>query len=627
MEVLARQRTALRICWCAGRAADGAPRAAARHRRRAATAVTEAFVRTTSTTSCCSPGAVFCLWRAVAIREERLPWLVMGFAIVSWTAADIYWTAVYADDPNAALPEHRRRALAGLLSGQLVDARAARALAHARRRRACGSTALIGARRVAALAAALAFGPVVHDGSAGDLERRGPDQPRLPARRPAAAGLIVAIFGLSGWRPGPRLALARRSGSPSTRSATASTSSRPPTAPTRTAASSTRSGRLVAAGRAGRLAADASAPAPRGPEPARGDRPVVCGAGRRRAARLRPLLPAERAHRRRSPPSRCCSCWCARRSLFAENQRMLAQSRRGGAHRPAHRPGQPPQPDGRPRGRAAAGDAPSEPRALVLFDLDGFKEYNDAFGHPAGDGLLARLGERLADAVARPRAAPTGSAATSSASLLRPGAGRRRRAGRRLRWRRCAEHGEGFDVDRLARRRARRPRRPTTPPRRSSSPTGACTPRRASGRASAGARRATSCCAACPSASPTCTTTCAASPTWPSPSAASSGMHGEELDDVARAAELHDVGKIAIPDAILEQARPARRDRVGASCAATRSSASASCCAAPALRRVAQASCARATSAGTAAATRTGWPARRSRSARASSPSATPSTR
>jgi two-component system cell cycle response regulator len=32
----------------------------------------------------------------------------------------------------------------------------------------------------------------------------------------------------------------------------------------------------------------------------------------------------------------------------------------------------------------------------VLFDLDGFKQYNDTFGHPAGDSLLARLGERLA---------------------------------------------------------------------------------------------------------------------------------------------------------------------------------------------------------------------------------------
>jgi diguanylate cyclase (GGDEF)-like protein len=39
------------------------------------------------------------------------------------------------------------------------------------------------------------------------------------------------------------------------------------------------------------------------------------------------------------------------------------------------------------------------PRALILFDLDGFKHYNDSFGHPAGDALLARLGRSLAVAV------------------------------------------------------------------------------------------------------------------------------------------------------------------------------------------------------------------------------------
>jgi diguanylate cyclase (GGDEF)-like protein len=36
---------------------------------------------------------------------------------------------------------------------------------------------------------------------------------------------------------------------------------------------------------------------------------------------------------------------------------------------------------------------------LALFDLDGFKKYNDTFGHPAGDALLKRLGGRLADSV------------------------------------------------------------------------------------------------------------------------------------------------------------------------------------------------------------------------------------
>jgi two-component system cell cycle response regulator len=40
-----------------------------------------------------------------------------------------------------------------------------------------------------------------------------------------------------------------------------------------------------------------------------------------------------------------------------------------------------------------------EPRMLVLFDLNGFKTYNDTFGHPAGDALLARLAGKLAAAV------------------------------------------------------------------------------------------------------------------------------------------------------------------------------------------------------------------------------------
>jgi diguanylate cyclase (GGDEF)-like protein len=42
---------------------------------------------------------------------------------------------------------------------------------------------------------------------------------------------------------------------------------------------------------------------------------------------------------------------------------------------------------------------------LAMFDLNGFKQYNDTFGHGAGDALLARLGKRLAVAVE-----PSGSA-------------------------------------------------------------------------------------------------------------------------------------------------------------------------------------------------------------------------
>jgi two-component system cell cycle response regulator len=43
---------------------------------------------------------------------------------------------------------------------------------------------------------------------------------------------------------------------------------------------------------------------------------------------------------------------------------------------------------------------PRHPITLAFFDLNGFKRYNDTFGHAAGDSLLARLGAGLHRAVA-----------------------------------------------------------------------------------------------------------------------------------------------------------------------------------------------------------------------------------
>jgi diguanylate cyclase (GGDEF)-like protein len=44
-------------------------------------------------------------------------------------------------------------------------------------------------------------------------------------------------------------------------------------------------------------------------------------------------------------------------------------------------------------------EASPPPHLLLMFDLDGFKAYNDSFGHPAGDAVLRRLGQRLRAAV------------------------------------------------------------------------------------------------------------------------------------------------------------------------------------------------------------------------------------
>jgi diguanylate cyclase (GGDEF)-like protein len=42
----------------------------------------------------------------------------------------------------------------------------------------------------------------------------------------------------------------------------------------------------------------------------------------------------------------------------------------------------------------------ANPLLLMLFDLNGFKGYNDTFGHPAGDALLVRLATALEQAMA-----------------------------------------------------------------------------------------------------------------------------------------------------------------------------------------------------------------------------------
>ena len=46
-----------------------------------------------------------------------------------------------------------------------------------------------------------------------------------------------------------------------------------------------------------------------------------------------------------------------------------------------------------------SGASHASPLVLIAFDLDGFKAYNDTFGHLAGDAVLTRLGAKLARAV------------------------------------------------------------------------------------------------------------------------------------------------------------------------------------------------------------------------------------
>jgi diguanylate cyclase (GGDEF)-like protein len=80
---------------------------------------------------------------------------------------------------------------------------------------------------------------------------------------------------------------------------------------------------------------------------------------------------------------------------------------------------------------------------LTLYDLDGFKHYNDTFGHPAGDALLARLGHRLKAAAGGGRAYRMGG---DEFCLLAPvpDGGEKRLAERGNAA--LSESGQGFDV-------------------------------------------------------------------------------------------------------------------------------------------------------------------------------------
>ena len=87
-------------------------------------------------------------------------------------------------------------------------------------------------------------------------------------------------------------------------------------------------------------------------------------------------------------------------------------------------------------------DRPQE-AILVVLDLDGFKAYNDTFGHPAGDGLLARMGHTLAAVTGSGTAYRMGG---DEFCLLSPTSLEQGRAMVRRAVKALSERGEGFEI-------------------------------------------------------------------------------------------------------------------------------------------------------------------------------------
>ena len=201
--------------------------------------------------------------------------------------------------------------------------------------------------------------------------------------------------------------------------------------------------------------------------------------------------------------------------------------------------------------------AEAEPWVLMVFDLDGFKSYNDTFGHTAGDALLARLGAKLAAAVA-----PTGEAYRLGGDEFCALVPARSRALRGLVARAAAalsEHGERFSITASC--------GAVLIPHEASTPEYAL--QLADQRMYARKQNRSS-----PARQHTRDMLVrimqAKQPNLPEHSTGVSelavgvgrrlGMNAEQLDELARAAELHDIGKVGIPDAILDKPKPLDAD-------------------------------------------------------------------
>ncbi|HEV3070708.1 MAG TPA: diguanylate cyclase [Solirubrobacteraceae bacterium] len=195
-----------------------------------------------------------------------------------------------------------------------------------------------------------------------------------------------------------------------------------------------------------------------------------------------------------------------------------------------------------------------EPWELVLYDLNGFKRYNDTFGHPAGDALLARLSGKLSEVVAPYgtayrmggdefcvlfRRALVDTQATIAASLNA-----------------LSEQGPGFAID-AAHGVVSIPREVSDPPAIMQLADQRLYKRKDFSRESSAVTQLRD------------VLLQAFQERYPDLQEHQRGvgtlvlavgrrleMSAEDLDVLARAAELHDVGKIAIPDAILNKPGP-----------------------------------------------------------------------
>jgi two-component system cell cycle response regulator len=343
--------------------------------------------------------AASCILRAVRVPGQRTPWALLGFALLIWTAAEVYnsfYLSELEEPPYPSLSD------ALWLSFYPITYAALALLVRARMREARASLwldGLVAALAVSAVGEVALFAPMADASNQDGLAT--PIQVATDLAYPIAdmlmLSLVVGVFALTAWRPGRAwtmigLGLIALAVADSIYAYQASQG---------TYAEGTW---LDAMWPAATLLVGFAAW-----EPSRAKDEIHLAGWRILILPVVFALPSLGVlvydHWRPVDAAAillaavCMLAVIVRTAMtFGENMRMLANSRREAMTDAL---------TGLGNRRRLMTDLREElekaseasPRALALFDLDGFKRYNDNFGHPAGDALLARLGRNLQAAV------------------------------------------------------------------------------------------------------------------------------------------------------------------------------------------------------------------------------------
>ena len=353
----------------------------------------DAFFETYVYTGLVATGGALCFARALSGAQERLAWSVLGVGLAAWAAGDAYYMAALAEMLDPPLPSFADVLWLALYPACYV---ALGLLVRERVRsfpRSLWLDGLVGALAVAALGSALAPGAITAPGADSTVITM--DLVYLCADF-LLLGFVVGGFALTGWRPGLAWGMLG----------------------TGLAMSAVADAYFLYQGAVG---ADPSSTLPAALWPASA---LIVGfaawtAPVRRSARLEGwrtlVMPVAFASIALGllavhtvDPLHGTALVLALATLAATIVRMTLTFRENlelieGTQREASTDAL----TGLANRRqlmtdlvnAIAEATPERQCGLAVFDLDGFKQYNDRFGHPVGDSLLARLGRRLSESV------------------------------------------------------------------------------------------------------------------------------------------------------------------------------------------------------------------------------------